>query len=265
MTIILLIVIGLCSCVVTGCQGDKLVENGVSSHFTFDYADDIKATRLFDTVAERETYKAKALSEMDALFRDFHKRFGFAPDHAIHVTLSETVNGGKNAAYTTVTYSSDGSIVKLTMHFPHQMFDRKFVRAHELTHAFVAPFNLPTWVNEGFAVLVENFYSDTPRHRIFDSLENNIRLDTNGINAVQHWTEGQGIYADADMTQWCYRYSHTIVNYIEKKYPGTFAKVFETVNPSRTFTTKAFISVVDKIITKTDMVAFFTKLGFTNL
>lgn len=236
--------------------------NKVVPHFSFDYADDIKSDLLFDTQAERDAYKKQALSDMEKLFKDFHKRFGFQPEHEIHVTLSERVQGGKNSAYTTKTYTADGRIVKLSMHFPYEMFDKKFVRAHELTHAFVAPFYLPTWADEGFAVLVENFYSDSPTHPVYKSRTEIILKDKHGINAIQNWREGQGIYADAELTQWCYRYSHTIVRHIETKWPGTFASVFEQVHPHTTLSNKAFISVLDNIITGTDMVDFFKQIGF---
>jgi len=239
-------------------------------HFTFDYADDILKNALFDTSKKRDAYKSKALDDMERMFNDFYNRFQFQPEHQIHITLSEYVNGGKNSAYTTKTFDGAGRITKLSMHFPYEMFDKKSVRAHELTHAFVAPFMLPTWVDEGFAVLNENLYTDTPRHAVFNSFEEDLRKDHNGINAVQHWTEGTGIYSDYDLTIWCYRYSHTIVNYIEKTYPGTFSKLFDHLTPKSVMaksepTTKlstgVFINIIDVYI-DADMVKFFKSINF---
>lgn len=237
--------------------GDKKIP---PMHFTFEYADDIKSNVLFDTPSEREAYKQRALKGMEELYHDFYKRFGFQPKHRIHIILSEYVNGGKNSAYAEKSYSYDGTILALSIHFPYEMFTHKWVRAHELTHSFVAPFFLPTWADEGFAVWIENKYADAPQHPIVD-LKKDLRLDPNGVNAVQNWTEGRGIYVDFDLTLWCYSYSHSIVNHIETTYPGTFAKVFEVAHPHAPLSTEAFIEVLDGII-EDDMKKFFWNIGF---
>ena len=235
-------------------------------HIHFDYDESITSHEALDTEAERADYKAKALSEVEKLFDELRERFGFAPDHQIHIQLVDSVSGLKNVANTVVMYNPmTGGIARLTMHFPYEMFEQVSVRAHELTHAFIAPFHLPTWADEGFAVYIENMYAETPQHPIFETLQTEIRRDGAGVNAVQHWTEGSGIYSDVDLTLWCYRYSHTVIDAIEKQWPGTFAKVFETVHPQTTLSTPAFVDVLDGIITDTDMVGFFQKLGFENL
>ena len=259
--ILLAILIGLLGCDetedgVTNGGGDT--NNDVTGvHFSFDYADDIKSDPLFDTEAKRIAYKEKALHNMESLYADFYERFKFQPQHEIHVTLSETVNGAKNTAYTESTYLGDGTITKLAMHFPYEMFDREFVRAHELTHAFLAPFHLPTWADEGLAVYFENFYSETPQHPVFDKPLENLRLDADGVNAVQHWTEGRGIYADFDLTIWCYRFSHTIISHIETEHAGAVAKLLSEVHPQATLTTAALIQVFGN-----DISGFFEEIKF---
>lgn len=235
-------------------------------HISFDYDPSITSHEALNTESERADYKAKALSEVEKLFDELRDRFGFAPDHQIHIKLVDAVQGMKNVANTVVMYNPmTGGIARLTMHFPYEMFERVSVRAHELTHAFIAPFHLPTWADEGFAVYIENMYADTPQHPVFETLQTEIRRDTDGVNAVQHWTEGSGIYADVDLTLWCYRYSHTLIHEIEKQWPGTFAKVFQTVHPQTTLSTPTFVVVLDGIISDTDMVSFFEKLGFVDL
>ena len=232
-------------------------------HFSLDYADDIKSNSLFNTGKKRDQYKIKALQNMEELFNDFYLRFKFAPKHQIHVTISETINGATNTAYTTKFYDGSGKITKLTMHFPHVMFDKKYVRAHELTHAFIASFLFPTWVDEGLAVLNENYYTDRPTHPVFPDFMENWRKDSNGVNAVENWTEGKGIYADFDLTIWCYQYSHSIVKHIDSTYSGTFSKVFESLgHPNSQLSTKQFVSVLDSIISDIDMTKFFKEIGF---
>lgn len=236
--------------------------NSERIHFNFEFANDIKSDILFNTQKKRDTYRKIALTNMEKLFDEFYKRYRFKPDHKIHVTISEYVNGGKNSAYTTKTFEGIGRIVKLSMHFPYEMFKKEYVRAHELTHAFIAPFFLPTWADEGFAVLNENYYSDTERHPVFDSFEKDLRMDQNQINAVQHWTEGFGIYSDYELTIWCYRYSHTIVKYIETNWEGTFAKVFDNVHSHSTLSNEEFISMLDDLIPDKDMIKWFRSIGF---
>jgi len=240
---------------------DVKLDNVNSVHFSLDYAEDIKSDKLFDTQQKRDNYKENALTNMDKLFQNFYDRFHFKPDHQIHVTIHKLLRGSTNIAYTDVDYQN-GMISKLSMHFPYVMFDKEFVRAHELTHSFIAPFHLPVWVDEGFAVLNENMYTEVPAHPAFASLTEKIRKDKQGVNAIQNWTEGQGIYAQADLTQWCYRYSYTVVKYIEDTWPGTFGKVFDSVHPYTPLSTPQFVSVLDNIITDTDMVQFFTDIGF---
>lgn len=259
------------------CGSDKPIDDGNNSmmngeidhhpdvHFSLDYADDIANVPDLSTQQERDAFKDSSLIRMQKLFDDFYDRFHFAPNHQIHVVLSEAVEGHKNIAYTTTTYNSAGDVIKLSMHFPYVMFVRQHVLAHELTHAFVAPFHLPTWANEGFAVYVENDYTREPAHPIFANLEDNIRLDDNGVNAVQHWTEGKGIYADIDLTLWCYRYAHTLVDHIDKTYPGAFDKLFDQVNSHSHLSTKSFISILDEIVSELDVKSFFLGLKFADI
>lgn len=228
-------------------------------HFTFEYADDILSDPKFDTEKERADYKAFGLSSMEKLYGEFYKKFGFQPEHQIAVILSETVFGVKTVAYASKAWQYDGTITKLTIHFPYEFFENEWVRAHELTHSFIAPFFLPVFVDEGFAVYQENLYTEQPTHPILDLQD--IRYDPDGKNAIQNWTEGQGIYADSELTNWCYRYSHSVIEHIEKTWPGTMAKVFETVHPHATLSSEAFITVLDHII-KDDMFAFFESIGF---
>lgn len=235
------------------------------ARFTIKLADDMKTDPFFKRQSQRDTYKTWAFKVMNELYMDFYSEFLFAPDHPIHVIISVTINGVKNKADTTTEYGAGGKISKLTMHFPYEMFNQESVRVHELTHAFIAQFHLPTWADEGFAVYMEHRLTDSQQHLVFDSLTEHIRLDDKGVNAVQNWTEGTGIYADMDMTLWCYRYAHTLVDSIDKTYPGTFSSVFDQVHPHSQLSTKTFISILDGIVDETDMKKFFLGLKFDEL
>ena len=245
-------------------RGDETVSviDADTQLFTFKYADDIKGSPNFDTAHKRKAYRVQALRELNSLFIGLSDQFGFRPDHTIHITLSLTVRGRTNIAYTEKDYTSDGSLVGLSMYFPHAMFSQVAVRAHEMTHAFLAPFLLPTWVDEGMAVYVENQYADVPKHPIFDSLQSDIRVDEDGVNAVQHWTEGRGAYRDLDLTLWCYRYSHTLINYIEESHPDALGELFDQVHPHSQLTTEEFVRMLDGIIHNSDIVKLFHELSF---
>lgn len=229
-------------------------------HFSIDYDNDIKSDPLFDTEDERDSYRNIGIGYMEKIYSDFYNKFKFEPQHQIHIIISETINGSKSVAYASKQYDYTGKILKLTMHFPYEMFNHESVRAHELTHSFVAPFYLPTWADEGFAVLQGNLYTDIPSHPILD-LHSNIRYDGEGINAVQNWKEWQGIYSDGNLTEWCYSYSHSIIAYIENKWPGTMQNVFNKIHPHNTLSSDAFVTILDNII-KDDMFKFFEDLGF---
>lgn len=241
------------------------MEQVSDSVFSIELADDMKTDERYQYQYQRDNYKQWAFNVMNELYMDFYPEFLFAPDHPIHVIISVTVNGVKNIADTTTEYGADGKISKFTMHFPYEMFNRESVRVHELTHAFIAQFHLPTWADEGFAVYMEHMLTDSDQHSVFDSLTDHIRLDDAGVNAIQNWTEGTGIYADLDMTLWCYRYAHTLVDYIDKTYPGTFDSIFDQVHPHSQLTTQSFISILDDIIDEADMKLFFLGLKFSEL
>jgi len=250
----------------SGCHSSESEAEDVSdAHFTIELADDMKTDKRFKLQYARDNYKKWAFNVMNELYINFYPEFLFAPDHPIHIIISVTVDGVNNKADTTTTYSADGKISKLTMHFPYEMFNRESVRVHELTHAFIAQFHLPTWVDEGYAVFMEHMLTDSDQHLLFDSLTEHIRLDDYGVNAIQNWTEGEGIYADIDMTLWCYRYAHTLVDYIDKTYPGTFDTLFDKFHPHGQVSTELFVSVLDEIISDTDMKKFFLGLKFSEL
>lgn len=234
-----------------------------SVQFTFVYADDIKSNPLFDTEEKRDAYKVQSLKELNELFDDFDKRFGFKPEHSIEIILSETVSfhswkDVKNIAFTHEDYEN-GRVVNLSIHFPYHMFSLQWVRAHELFHAFVSAYHIPPWFNEGNAVVTENLYSDRASHPVVD-LHTDIRL-VDGVNAVNHWREGQGAWEDMELTLWCYSYSHSIIDYLEKTYPGFMAKFFDKAEPHTHLSTEDVVKILDEI-TGEDMEGFFRSLKF---
>lgn len=128
---------------------------------------------------------------------------GFESPYPIEVHIVQSVNGAINIANT--VYGGRTTV----MHFPVFMAKQESVRVHELTHAVLGPFELPTWATEGFAVWMESKIN--PGTHPLVSL-GTPRKDKDGVNLVQHWREGQGIYADPDLTQWCYSYSRSLID-----------------------------------------------------
>lgn len=245
-------------------DADVIALDTGSEHFDVIFEEGAKSIPALDSPLKRDAYREKSLNDLESLYSDFQKRFGFAPKHKVNITISDTDHGAKNVAHTTIEWRGN-EIVNLSMLFPYAMFERKEVRAHEMTHAFLSRFMFPTWVDEGFAVLVENSYTDTPNHPHFtvDEMLENIRRDANGVNAIQHWTEGQGIYADPDLTEWCYRYSYSIIGFIENTHPEAIAKVLShKPDPKDQFSTKAFVKLLDKILPDENMPVFFQRIGF---
>lgn len=234
----------------------------VAPDFTLDFGPEFAENPVFDTAEKREQLRTISLNRLESLFADFHNYFGFVPEQTIHIHLVHLVDGVETISKTSSTYdAATGKIVKISIDFPYAMFIDQAVLAHELTHAFIAGFHLPVWADEGMAVYMETIYAPTPEHPVLDSLFEGIRRDAAGVNAVQHWTEGVGIYADTDLTLWCYSYAHTLIDHIQKTYPDAMPTFFSQPHSQTPLTTPNFVKSLDAIIAD-DLTVFFQKAAF---
>ena len=244
-----------------------------STHYTITFAEDLKEDENFDEISERSVYAESALGYMESLYNEMNAVFGFQPEHKIHVTLHKIYRGTTNVATTTTQYSyqSQGNttlktVTGIKMDFPIPMYEKQTTRVHELTHAFTNIYFLPTWFNEGIAVLMETEWGKGGLHKKFDNLETHLKRNMDGINDLEDWASHGG---SSRLTQWRYRYAYTIVSELRKRYgPDFYIKVFRLMDadqlhnklPSKMST--SFLIYYLSQAAGVDLVPFFTEYAF---
>ncbi len=245
-----------------------------SAHYTITFAEDLlNEDENFDEISERRVYADSALSYMESLYNEMNAVFGFQPEHKIHVTLHKIYRGTTSVATTTTQYNyrrqgntTLKSVTGIKMDFPIPMYEKPTTRVHELTHAFTNIYFLPTWFNEGIAVLMETEWGKAGLHKKFDSLETYLKRNMDGINDLEDWATHGG---SSQIIQWRYRYAYTIVSELRKRYgPDFYIKVFRLMDadqlhnklPSKMST--SFLVYYLSQAAGTDLTPFFTDLAF---
>ena len=261
----------------TPSKGDVQIGEGArtakSAHYTITFADDLKEHQNFDEISERSVYADSALGYMESLYNEMNAVFGFQPEHKIHVTLHNIYRGTTNVATTTTQYNyrTQGNttlktVTGIKMDFPIAMYEKPTTRVHELTHAFTNIYFLPTWFNEGLAVLMETEWANAGLHPKFDSLEVHLKRNMDGVNDLEDWDSHGG---SSQITQWRYRYAYTIVSELRKRYgPDFYIRVFRLMDadqlhnklPSKMST--SFLIYYLSQAARTDLTPFFTDLAF---
>ncbi len=244
-----------------------------SEHYTLAFADDLKGHEKFDELRERRDFALSALGYMESVYDEMNAVFGFQPEHKIHVTLHAVYNGTTRVASTTTQYNYESVgnttlkvVTGIKMDYPLAMYEKPGVRVHELTHAFTNIYFLPTWFNEGIAVLMQTEWAKGGLHPKFDSLQRNLKRNMAGENDLEDWASHGG---DPKLTDWRYRYAYTIVSELRKRYGADFyIKVFRLMEadqlhnklPSKMPT--IFLVYYLSQAAGVDLVPFFTELAF---
>ena len=250
--------------------------HGESDHYTFTFVEDLQIHDDFDEIEERNAFARSSLTYMESLYSAMYDIFGFKPKQKIHIKLHNLYRGGRMIAETG-SYSSYGirngeimkNITDIEMNFPLAMFESPGTRVHELTHAFTNIYFFPTWFSEGIAVLMQSEYANDNSHPKFNDLDQNLRVNQNGINLLEGWGGHGDHRAGRDITRWRYRYAYTIVSELRKLYGKDFyLRVFELMdedllykklygNMSTSFVVYYFSKAAGE-----DLVPFFKKLQF---
>ena len=195
-----------------------------SYHYTLTFHEDLLKNAAFDEVKEREEFGRGALVYMESLYTFIQELFDIDPPvRRIGIVLYEKYRGTTRLAITETNYNmmprgneALRTVGKITMHFPMAMFDRRDVRAHELTHAFTTVYYFPIWFTEGIAVFVQNEYAKGAGHLRID-LQEEMKLDMDNVNAIQTW-KGHG----SDDAQWGYSYSYSIAKALYDRFGEDF-------------------------------------------
>lgn len=251
----------------------KDAQTAESDHYTITFGPDLEDHEDFDEDSERGPFMQSALSYMESLYKEMNAIFGFQPEHKIHVTLHDVYNQSRSVATTTTQYryesQGDTSLKYVTgikMDFPLRMYEKHDVRVHELTHAFTNIYFLPTWFNEGIAVLMQTEWAKGGSHPKFDNLEANVKRNLDGVNDLEDWEFHGGT---SKLLQWRYSYAYSIVSELRKRFgPDYYIKVFQLMEadqlhnklPSKMST--SFLIYYLNQAAQTDLIPFFESLHF---
>lgn len=244
-----------------------------SAHYTITFGPDLEGHKDFDEDSERDSFMKSALGYMESLYNEMNVIFGFQPEHKIHVTLHDVYRETRHLATTTTQYryESKGNtslkyVTGIKMDFPLAMYEKPDVRVHELTHAFTNIYFLPTWFNEGIAVLMQTEWAKGGSHPKFNNLEANVKRNLDGVNDLEDWEFHGGT---SKLLQWRYSYAYTIVSELRKRFGHDYyIKVFQLMEadqlhnklPSKMST--SFLIYYLNQAAETDLIPFFENLHF---
>ena len=249
-------------------QVDENGKKAESEHYTLTLHDDMNSLEDFDDPLERKEFMLSVLSYMESLYDNLHERFGFEPGYKIHVIIYKNyLNNVRADTQKEYTISNQGKVLRrISVNFPLSMYQDPGVRAHELTHAFTAPYFLPMWFDEGIAVSIQSEFANSASHPKFDSLQTNLKRNLNGVNCLEDWETG----GSPELTHWRYRYAYTIISELEKLHGKDFyIKTFQLMDadqlhnklPNRM--SNSFLLYYLSKAGGTDLVSFFLDLDFT--
>lgn len=254
---------------------DEEALQGESDHYTLTFSRDLRVKDEFDEVSEREAYAMSALSYMESLYEAMYDVFGFKPQHRIKVNLHYAYQGTTRLATTSSLGRQaviNGELLKMIsaiqIDFPINMYRSPGTRVHELTHAFTNVYFLPVWFSEGIAVLMQTEYARDRKYSKFDSLEQNLKLNKNGLNQLESW-RGHGDNDGTELTSWRYNYAYSVVSELRRKYGDNFyITVFELMQKDKLhekllgYVTTSFVVYYFSQAAGEDLVPFFKKLHF---
>jgi len=242
-----------------------------SARFRFEFSKEFDAIEGYRTPEERFERGKAASAILDGGYEFVRNLFGVDAKGPLRVLVFPALDGRADDATTQVEWDTLGDkrvegSERVTMRFGRWAFESKATLAHELTHALLARYGLPAWLDEGIATLVEHDYAlGAPwvgEHATLKPLG----LDANGYNILQTW-RGDGNPLPFRSTE-TYGAAYAIVKEMQRRYgEDLFARLFRALDPSRRpfrpnrLTTRELIEALNRV-TGEQSERFFEELRF---
>ena len=230
-----------------------------NERFRFEFKKELTEVDGYRTEEDRRARGLKASKELNSSYEFVRKLFGVEAPRTIRVVIQE-----KWPSPSTPAYVSWSSVEGIVMYFGVDSFQDNSILAHEMAHALISRFQIPTWLNEGIATLVEVDHAKSKRGDM--KLPSPLLLDQNGYNAVQTWRshEAEGSeYSEIAM----YRASYSVVTDALRRFGNDiFLKFFQQLDAEkrerRELTMREIIQRIDRATGRQDAQAFFEELKF---
>lgn len=240
-----------------GVSGEGFVfEN---ERFRFEFKKELVEVDGYRTEEERRARGLTASKELNSSYEFVRQLFGvFAPE-TIRVVIEEKWPSPVNPAY--VSWSSVDGIV---MYFGFDSFQDRSILAHEMAHALLSRFQIPTWMDEGIATLVEVDHAKSKREDM--KLPSPLLLNPDGYNAVQTWRSHEAVeneYSEIAM----YRASYGIIKDALRRFGNDiFYKFFRQLQAEKRglgdVKLQEIIRRINRATGREDAQAFFEEMKF---
>lgn len=242
-----------------------------SERFRFEFSKEFDQVEGYRTPQERLERGKIAYAVLEGGYAFVRDLFGVEVKRPIRVVISPTLNGKADEANTFVQWDTlDGLRVEgseqATMNFGQAAFESKATLAHELSHALLSKYGLPTWMDEGIATLVEHDYANGVPWVSEHTTLTLIGFDENGYNILQTWrSDGNPLpFRSAK----AYGAAYAIVKEMQRRY-GThiFVRLFRELDRTRIplrpnrLTTRELVDTLNRI-TGQQTEQFFQELHF---
>lgn len=248
--------------------------NGYTFHserFRFEFSKEFDTVEGYRTPEERLERGKTAHAVLEGGYMFVRDLLGVEAKRPIRVVISPTLNDRADEATTSVQWDTlDGRRVEgseqVTMNFGRTAFESKATLVHELSHALLAKYGLPSWMDEGIATLVEHDYANGAPWVSQHTTLTPIGFDENGYNILQTWRgDGNPLPFRSAET---YGAAYAIVKEMQRRY-GTslFVRLFRELDrmktplrPSR-LTTRELVDALNRV-TGQQTERFFQELHF---
>ena len=240
-----------------GVSGEGFVfEN---KRFRFEFKKELVEVDGYRTEEDRRARGLTASKELNSSYEFVRKLFGVAAPRTIRVVIQEKWPSPSVPAY--VSWSSAEGIV---MYFAVDSFQDRSILAHEMAHALISRFQIPTWMNEGIATLVEVDHAKSKRGDM--KLPSPLLLNPDGYNAVQTWRSHEAVeneYSEIAM----YRASYGIIKDALRRFGNdVFLKFFQQLDAEKRglgeLTLQDIIERINRAAGRQDAQAFFEEMKF---
>jgi hypothetical protein len=243
----------------------------LNARFRFEFSRDFGHVPGYET-AEARFERGRAASEvLNGGYAFVREIFGIEAHRPIRVVIVPDLDGDPSDARTEIRWRTiQDRIVAdsahVTMYLGRAAFESPPALAHELTHALVGVYALPSWLDEGIATLVEMDYAHGATAAAAHARLVPLGLDADGYNVLETWRGDDSPLPFRSPET--YGAAYAIVSEIRRRYGAdVFARLFrhfERTQPGRLGSRRETADIIAGLnrVTNQDTRPFFEELRF---
>ncbi len=197
----------------------------VTNHFDLQFDRALAGSNGFEMESERASRGKGAMLFLESQYQYLQEVFGIEAPTMIEVRVVPETADNEPPAF--ARFVPDRGVVEVV--FGLEQFSAQAARAHEMTHAFTMLYGVPSWLDEGLAVLVEGELAGRAEWAKQRRSLNPIAPHVGPYNAIQLWREEGSDLPFGDVET--YSYSYSIVAELRDRYGDVFfQRLFGTLH-----------------------------------